>query len=190
MLEALLHWDTHLFLNIHHYRNAFFDLMASGLSNRWVWIPLYLLLFLLIVQKWKKQAWLPMVLIALLVLCADQTANLVKNSVKRPRPCHNEAIAAQITTPDGCGGPYGFYSGHAANSTAIAMFIWLMFRSSHLRYQLLLLFVWSFAVAWSRIYQGVHYPLDVLTGIFTGLFWGWIFYRILNFLRGRLSLEV
>jgi len=37
------------------------------------------------------------------------------------------------------------------------------------------IFVWAVVVAYSRIYLGVHFPIDILVGAFVGLLLGVIF---------------
>ena len=75
-----------------------------------------------------------------------------------------------------CGGKYGYFSGHASNSFAMATFFITLF--AHRFKQMRLLFVVAAFVAYSRIYIGVHYPLDVLSGTLFGLFSGWLFAKI------------
>ncbi len=63
------------------------------------------------------------------------------------------------------GGTIGssFPSGHAATSFAGAVVLVLLVRRA-----VPLLFVLAAAVAFSRVYVGVHYPLDVLAGAVLG----------------------
>jgi undecaprenyl-diphosphatase len=178
MLESLIHWDTEIFLSIHHCRNSFFDVCASVFSSRGAFIPLYVFMAFVLWRVWGKQCWLPILAFGFLILSTDQTANYFKRTIKRERPCYNAQINSQIITPDGCGGRYGFYSGHAANSAAAALFLWLLLRNKKNNRWALLLFFWSFLVSWSRIYQGVHYPLDVLTGTLSGFLWALLLYGL------------
>jgi undecaprenyl-diphosphatase len=73
----------------------------------------------------------------------------------------------------GRGGLYGFVSSHAANTFAIATFLSLVFR--HLPTTVSLL-VWASIVGFSRIYLGVHFPLDVLCGGAVGVAVGLVVY--------------
>lgn len=172
MLESLMQTDVDLFLGIHHVRNGFFDFIAPWLSNRWIWIPLYLWLAFKVVKYYKSQAWAVILAVVIMIVISDQGANLFKNNVKRPRPCHNTELLAQqnVVAPEGCGGPYGFFSGHASNSFALALIMLLLVKRKNQDgwRPWLLLFAWAFAVAWSRIYLGVHYPGDVVFGAIFG----------------------
>ncbi|HLG03708.1 MAG TPA: phosphatase PAP2 family protein [Bacteroidia bacterium] len=185
MLETLLKFDRALFLAINHWRNPFLDAVMPVVTNRWVWIPLYVLLALLLWRRFRKQTILIAGTIVLLIVASDQTANLFKNHLCcRLRPCYNPELMNQVIAPAGCGGQYGFVSGHAANSAALALFLWLLagalpgFAVRGKRRWWLILFLWVFVVCWSRIYMGVHYPFDVIGGALTGFLWAIILYWI------------
>jgi undecaprenyl-diphosphatase len=81
------------------------------------------------------------------------------------------------TVREGCGGRYGFFSGHASNSMAIAIFSGLMLKK-RFKYIIYILIIWAVIMAYSRIYVGVHYPLDVLCGMVFGALSGFMFYRL------------
>ena len=83
-----------------------------------------------------------------------------------------------------CGGKHGYFSGHASNSMAVAVFMSLMLRSKY-KYIAYILVVWAIAMAYSRIYVGVHYPLDILSGMLFGAFSGFLFFKLFRFLQNR-----
>ena len=74
-------------------------------------------------------------------------------------------------------GRYGYYSAHAGNSMALAVFIGLALKSRH-NYLIFVLLFWAAAVGYSRIYVGVHYPGDVVSGWIIGAILGLVLYRI------------
>ncbi len=172
MLETLLSADQTAFITIHSFRNEFLDVVMPVVTNRWIWIPFYLLLAFWVFRTFNRRGAGILLAAGVMILVSDQGANLFKNGIKRPRPCHNVELIKQTTiiTPQGCGGPYGFFSGHAANSFALAMFIFLLARRAGGERQnlWLLMFVWATVVAWSRVYMGVHYPGDVICGALFG----------------------
>ena len=97
---------------------------------------------------------------------------LFKEIFQRARPCH---LLEGIRVVDGCGGPFGFVSSHAANSFSIAFFISLLLRKY---WWFVNLFSWAVLIGFSRIYLGVHYPFDILGGMFWGLFVSLLAYYI------------
>jgi undecaprenyl-diphosphatase len=181
MLDYLNRLDHSLFLAIHHWRNPFLDALMPVVTNRWTWIPLYILLAVLLSLRFRRQMLILAPVIALLILCSDQSANLLKNNICRPRPCYDASLE-NVITPDGCGGNYGFVSGHAANSMALAVFLWLLagpargFSPVKRKKAWLLLFPWVILVCWSRIYMGVHFPFDLLGGCLLGMCWAFLIF--------------
>ena len=173
MLETLQKLDIDWFIAINHARNGFFDVIMPWFSYRWIWIPMYVILALLLFRQYKAHVVVIIVAIGFMTLVSDQTANLFKNNVMRPRPCHNVELLKQteVFIPEGCGGPYGFYSAHAANSAGLALILILLMRRKNQDgwRPWLWIAAWSLLVSYSRVYLGVHYPMDVLFGTCMGL---------------------
>ena len=66
-----------------------------------------------------------MVLIIILIFLTDQTSGFFKDYFQRFRPCHDQDINTLIRiVREGCGGLYGFFSAHAANTFAVATFFY------------------------------------------------------------------
>jgi undecaprenyl-diphosphatase len=74
-----------------------------------------------------------------------------------------------------CGGLYGFVSSHAANSFNVAL-LSLMFINK--RWYTICIIIWASIIGYSRIYLGVHYPGDVISGSLLGAFIGWSIYKL------------
>lgn len=160
--------DTQLFLYLNSKHSAFFDVLMYWLSDKWIWLPFYAVLLVMVIYTFKKKALLLIPLIALMILLSDQSAGVVKRTVQRYRPCHNLLIQQQVHVVDSCGGQYGFVSSHAANSFAIALFLSVLFYKRYRSFPYLL-FIWAALVSYSRIYNGVHYPTDVAGGAVIGM---------------------
>lgn len=122
-----------------------------------------------------------LVFTALLILVTDQLSNFFKYGVQRLRPCYDTDVNGSMRqVKEFCGGKFGYFSAHAANSFAVAFFFTFLLRSKY-RYIGVFLMVWAFIVAYSRVYIGVHFPLDVLTGGLIGLILGWLFAKLYIF---------
>ncbi|MEZ4875131.1 MAG: phosphatase PAP2 family protein [Flavobacteriaceae bacterium] len=185
MLERIQQYDTQLFLFLNQLGNDHWDGFWLFVTNKYTWIPLYVVLLYLI---WKRYHWKATVFVllcvALMITASDQLANLFKYVlVQRPRPCKVEALQEQMRLVAKVCGRYGYFSAHAASSMAPAVFVGLVLRKK-VRFLVFVLLFWAAMVAYSRIYVGVHYPLDILTGMVAGGLLGWLFYALLK----RLSL--
>ena len=185
MIDQLLTYDTELFLFLNNLGNETWDGLWLIITEKWSSIPLYAILLYLIYQKLGPRGTLIVLLvIAAMITATDQLANLFKYGVERPRPCRVEALQQQMRfVADGCG-RFGFFSAHAANSMATAVFVGLLLRP-YFRYLPFLLLMWSVVVSYSRIYLGVHYPLDIVTGMAIGGLLGFTFFRINLFAQAR-----
>lgn len=169
MLHNLESLDESLFLLLNGKHNAFFDVIMYWASNQFIWIPLYVWLFYFLYRHFRLTAWYYAFWLILLELTSDQlSSHLIKNWIRRPRPSHVSSLMPYIhLSPAGPGGEYGFVSGHACNSVALAVFVWLTLSPGYhgLRRALLL---WAGLISYSRVYNGVHYPGDVLAGALLG----------------------
>ena len=168
--------DSSIFLYFNGMHASWADVFFYYISNRFVWIPLYLLLAFFLFRRYRKKAWIVVAAVVISVFLSDQSCNLIKRTVQRPRPSHNVELVDQVhlvATPDGTlykGGPYGFPSSHAANAMALA-FIVVAFITREKTLWTLLMFFWMLLVSYSRIYLGVHYPGDIIVGWCVGAIW-------------------
>lgn len=184
MLEELLKYDQELFLFLNNLGTETWDGFWLIVTEKLSSIPLYLLLLFLV---YKKLGWKGTVVIVLtttlMIAATDQLANLFKYVLfQRPRPCRVEALNGLMRmVADGCG-RYGYFSGHAASSMAAAVFLGLILKSTYKFLPFILIF-WAVIIAYSRIYLGVHYPLDIITGMFFGGILGWLFFRLQKWTR-------
>ena len=178
-MDVLVSWDKALFLWLNGMGTEIFDSFWMLLTNRGSNISLYLFLWLLFGYKysWKAALYL-LVFSGLLILCTDQLTNLFKNTVARPRPCFDEEIMSFVRlVKSNCGSRFGFFSGHASNSFALAVFYGLLYKPKA-QWLLYLLLIVALFIAYSRIYIGVHYPLDIVAGSVVGSLFGALFFRL------------
>lgn len=184
MFEQLIELDKELFVFLNGLGSEAWDGFWMFYTSKFNWIPLYgLLCYLLFKNLNLKTFFLTLVMIVLLVTFTDQVANLFKRNLLRPRPCYEEGVLEVMRlVKSSCGGRHGYFSGHASNTMGIAIFIGLLLKEKY-KYLIYTLILWAAFMAYSRIYVGVHYPLDVLTGMIVGGLSGWVFYRLLKYLK-------
>jgi undecaprenyl-diphosphatase len=108
---------------------------------------------------WRRPELLARVIAADVI--ADLLAYALRQAIARPRP---PVVYPRPKPLVGVPHSDSFPSGHAATSFACAATLALVFPRAAVP-----LFVLAAAIAWSRVYVGVHYPLDVLGGAFLGL---------------------
>lgn len=184
MLDKIIQYDKELFLFLNNLGNSSWDGFWMFYTTKFNWIPLYAVLLFLIYRNTSKKGFLLTILIvALMISFTDQITNLFKHGFERLRPCHDETINNLMRiVKDGCGGMYGYFSGHASNSMSVAVFVGLLLKD-RFRYLAFLLLFWAAIMAYSRIYIGVHFPLDAISGMIFGALSGFLFYKLIKFLK-------
>ncbi len=188
-MEELLHIDKEAFLFLNNLGTPLWDGFWLAITDKWSSIPLYLvLLFFSGKLLGLKRTLVLLVAVALMITVCDQLANFFKLGVGRLRPCYDPELSSLFRlVKASCGGKFGYFSAHAANSFAVAVFFAHLFRSSY-RWFPWLLILWAGVVSYSRIYIGVHFPLDVISGALVGTLMGWLFLRLYIFALDRFRL--
>jgi len=168
MLETLKTLDESLFLFLNGVHNDFFDQAMWLFSNKLFWAPLYAWFLWLLYKKFPDQYWTVLIAIVLLIVASDQLCNLSKVNVMRLRPSQEPHLKEMIHIVNGYrGGTYGFYSGHASNAFAVALFM-IVSAGKLNKYLIATTLIYASLTAYSRIYLGVHYPGDILAGTLMG----------------------
>jgi len=171
MFQWLVEFDKKAFLYFNSIHSSEWDKIMYWISGDTSWVPLYMILLLFIIYKERPYRFIFTILfVTITVALCDQISVLIKNLVERPRPTHDPEIANLVHIVNNYrGGTYGFVSSHAANVFGVATFLSNQFK--HFRWSLFL-FVWASIVAYSRVYLGVHYPLDIICGAVLGILIG------------------
>jgi len=185
MFERIIDIDKSWLLAINGAHAPWADTLFWHISQTVTWLPLYVVLIALLVVRFKGQrttirSWhVPTAVIAVLLVviavgCSDMIcAQLIKPLVARLRPTHDTEIGQLVHVVNGYrGGLYGFCSNHAANTMACAVLCSAIFAHSkqwqiHL-YSTLPLMLWVALNCYSRMYLGVHFPLDIVAGLAVG----------------------
>ena len=180
--------DKQLFLFFNGKHSPLSDEIWYWITYSQTWIPLYVLLVFMLIKAFRRDSIWLIAGILLTILIADQvTSSLMKPFFERLRPCHDGEIGHLVHVVKGCGGQFGYASGHSANSFGIATFVWLTFR--YYSRWVGIIFVWAAAVAFSRIMVGVHYPGDIVTGALVGVLAGWLMFGIVSEVYFRVRTE-
>lgn len=180
MLEELLHIDTDILLAINGWHAPWADRVMWIISEKTTWIALYGLLIGLLINKYPRASaqavkWLRkvpvcavmIVVIVLAVGAADFIASgILKDLVARPRPTRVPELEGVLHLVNNYrSGQYGFVSSHASTTMACALLFSLIWRNKIATIGLML---WVAMNCYSRMYLGVHYPLDIIGGLLVG----------------------
>lgn len=175
--SALIEFDKQLLLMVNGSDSLFVDGLAKTLTTAATWIPLYVALFYLVLKN-NDSVQKILLIVACAGLCVLLAGTIddmiVKPAVSRWRPTHDPDIGMSVDVVNGYrGGNYGFFSAHASNTFSLAVFFSLLVRSRVLGATLV---IWSFVNCWTRLYLGVHFPLDILAGLLWGATVGTLVY--------------
>ena len=185
-MNDILSWNKSLFLLLNGSDSLYMDGVMWTVTKTVTWVPLMLLLVYIIIKNnpWRNSL-LILATLALLVVITDQTASgLCKPYFRILRPTHDPELAPLVDIVNGYrGGMYGFFSSHAANTFGAAIFLSLLFRSSSAS---CVLYFYATLCSYSRIYLGVHTPIDILVGIAFGTLSGLLMYGIFHYFNGKL----
>jgi len=175
-INQLISIDKSVLIYLNNLGSPKWDGFWLFVTNQYNWIPLFVFMLFLIFKFYGlKNGLLILVLVALLVAFTDQFVNLIKHTFERLRP-NNDPTVKNLIRIAYSPHSYSFVSGHATNSMANTVFIYLLLKK-HFK-QVWLFFVWPIVFAYSRIYLGVHYPIDILAGALLGAGLGFGFYKI------------
>jgi undecaprenyl-diphosphatase len=181
-LKNILEIDKEVFLFLNSLHNSFWDTIMLMVTRKETWIPFYLVILFFIIKNYRIKA-LPIILMIILtIIASDQISVILKDTIQRFRPVHDPVIGPLVHNVLRKGSMYGFVSSHAANGFAIFAFTASIFKNRS--YWFLLLF-WAILFSYSRIYSGVHYPLDILGGAVLGWIIGTGGYKLLVFVENR-----
>lgn len=164
--------DIQLLKHINVYRIAELDGLFRTITNSAAFIAYCLPVCLLIIGLFKNNAPLKGNALYMLasVLFAQIITGILKYTINRPRPFQTYSFiqkVAEASSPT-------FPSGHTTDAFAVAIALCLIYRKWSL---IVPVYVWAFAVAYSRMDLGVHYPSDVIAAIIVSFFSALVLYH-------------
>lgn len=167
MKEIILE-DKQAMIFLNNLGSSTFDPFWILVSEKWFWIPLYVIFLYFLYKNFnKKSLFYILLFVALGITASDQIANIFKFGFERLRPCHDPSLEGLLREVK-CGGKFGFYSAHSSNSFFVATYLTILLgkKIKQLPY---FLFVWAAIVAYSRVYLGMHFPGDIIVGAIMGI---------------------
>ncbi|MEE8185983.1 MAG: phosphatase PAP2 family protein [Thermodesulfobacteriota bacterium] len=169
-MDAIVGFDRSLFYLLNtQLTTTFLDILMPFITQKsnFIGVIIFGWVLLILVGGWKERK--ALIIILFVILISDLSASTLKDIFQRIRPC---AELMNVRLLGGCGGSYSFPSSHATNIFAAMVYLSLhYYRFSPIFLTLAIL------IAFSRVYVGVHYPLDVVAGAFLGTFIALIFVK-------------
>ncbi len=180
----LVEWDKNLLLLINQHHNSWLDGFFWSLSGQLLPIVFGVVLLLLLAKdNGLKTLWYIFFLALTVVLADNIASSIIKPVVCRLRPTHDPSVMNLLHIVNNYKGAlYGFVSSHAANTFGAAIFISLLLRNSKMT---VAMFFWAILTSYSRVYLGVHFPLDILGGMVVGLLSGACCFLLMEMLAPR-----
>jgi membrane-associated phospholipid phosphatase len=183
--EVLQHIDLHILEAINHNRirplDHFFIFITNIATVTTYSVSIILLLYSLIKKRFLLQRKNWMVFISLITTSA--IIDSLKYIVNRTRPFITDPAIHNLVNVSTA----SFPSGHTGEVFVLATAITLLFKKQ--KWCILLVWIWAFLVAYTRLVLGVHYPSDVLASMVIGIGIGIGFPRFL-ISRGFLQHQV
>jgi undecaprenyl-diphosphatase len=182
MLDRIKQIDTELLIFLNNLGNKSWDPLWVSITDKFTFLPLFILIIFFLFKKNGTKGLLVILLfISVLILFTDQFTNVVKDFTQRLRPCRLDELQGLLRDIDIRCGKYGFFSAHAANSISVTIFIINCVDESVKKILKPVLILWVMIFSYSRIYLGVHYPLDTVFGLSFGIFSGFLFKYLYNY---------
>ncbi len=171
-------WAWHYLNNVWH--NDALDGIIPYFRNQYFWAPVYLFLMVFMPYHYGRKGWLWCAGFLLSFVFADQiSAHYIKPWVQRPRPCNTPGLQDAVHLIVECGSGLSFPSSHATNHFAMGVFLAATLGRRY-RWVGVAAVLWATLIAYSQVYVGVHFPLDVLCGGGIGATIGGLLARLFN----------
>lgn len=157
-LRGVSQQEESLFLFLNNWQAPEFITFFARVASDIVWAAVFITAFLFLFKKYFWGAWK----VAVPAVSSYVFVFLAEHIIGRARP---EVLLANDVVLRASQDGMGFPSGHAATMAAIITVVWL-YSTWKIRIAGIVLLA---LVCWSRVYLGVHFPLDVLTGAAVGV---------------------
>ncbi|MBD2435651.1 phosphatase PAP2 family protein [Nostoc sp. FACHB-110] len=163
--QAGFPWDVPVLLAVHSTANPQLDAVAvvlTKLGSFWTVLPI--LLTIAIILIWQKH-WRSLVYLLITASGSAFINRTAKELWHRLRPDLWKSLAPELD--------FAFPSGHAMTSTTLAVILLVLAWRSSWRWAALIFgSLYMLAIAWTRLYLGVHFPSDIIAGWMVAIAWG------------------
>ncbi len=160
-------------------QDQFFPFITDLHKNLYFKWGALLFVAILFLRKFQRLGLTLFLILLLAVGLNDFMGAKVKNHYLRLRPFENSEITAVQKSP---ADSKSFYSNHTSNMFTFATYTTAFFPAAAVP-----LYSLASVVGYSRIYNGVHYPTDVLAGAFMGILWGLFFSSLAKRIQRKLG---
>ncbi len=178
MLDFFIQKDKELLIFLNNLGSEQWDPFWLLITKQLYWTPLFLIILYLIFKSFGfKKGGFVILSIVLLITFSDQFINIIKDFFGRLRPNNDPSInylLRNLINPQS----FSFTSGHATTSTFFSVFIILLLKNHYKYICFLLLFPLIFG--YSRVYLGVHYPLDIFAGYILGASLSVLYFKLFS----------
>ena len=174
MMQLLLELDTKLLLFINQtLANPLFDYIMPKFDDPKNWIPFILFIWIYTCVKDKKNRMKLLIILPITILFCDQIGGLIKDLHLRDRPWFGLGTDIVNHLGKSSGKHLSFPSNHAINISGVSF----LFSNIYPDYKKYFWFI-ALIIMYSRIYIGVHYPLDVFFGYIFGILISFIIIKL------------
>ena len=154
-----MNWEIAILQALQNIRNPFLTSIMEAITALAESLPLVIVLAILYWCSDKKKT----VRIGWAVLCSTVVNGVIKNLIKAPRPFEKGVVKPlRVETATS----YSFPSGHTQNATSFWASAMMIFRNKSMY---ILGITMIILTAFTRLYLGVHWPVDVIAGMIIGL---------------------
>jgi undecaprenyl-diphosphatase len=178
LIEEIINIDKTFFLWLNSFHTPELDITMKWLTNSATWLPFPIFLVFYIFKNNPFKISIKYIFLTILAIGLSDfaTSRMFKPYFLRLRPCYDETLHLKMILVGNCGGQYGFVSSHAATSTALACMFFFFSKKNDLVPKFLIF--WAIIICYTRIYLGVHFPLDIIGGAIVGYLISFIIFKI------------
>ena len=169
MIEKIIEIDKQMMVFFNKtISNSIFDFIMPIITNQNFLVFSGLILIGYLAYYGEKRGRITIVVLLIAASFSDALCfQVIKPWVGRIRPSHEFYDYINLLVSKG--GKYSFPSNHAANSFVFATVLSYFYEKNKT-----FLYILASAIAFSRVYVGVHYPLDIVSGAIIGYIISWI----------------